>query len=256
MNLKLKQLTKNRLLLAATALALSGGIAFGIAPIYQKNAMETIQVVCVDTDVGKGEQLLPEVLKIQEIPREFLPEGVVQDTAQTTGKYAAVDLQAGDWLTQGKLSDTTDLQAWYPKLNANQVAVSVSIKTLAAGVSAQLQAGDIVSFVSANSDADTVLMPQLQYMEVLAVSTPNATEYQKQQSSEESTELPATVTVLATPEQARLLADQDLNSNLHAVLVSRGNAEQAAALLAKQQEILSVQTEEVPTEQNEEENNG
>ena len=102
MNLKLKQLTKNRLLLAATALALSGGIAFGIAPIYQKNAMETIQVVCVDTDVGKGEQLLPEVLKIQEIPREFLPEGVVQDTTQTIGRYAAVDLQAGDWLTQGK----------------------------------------------------------------------------------------------------------------------------------------------------------
>ena len=255
MNLKLKQLTKNRLLLAATALALSGGIAFGIAPIYQKNAMETIQVVCVDTDVGKGEQLLPEVLKIQEIPREFLPEGVVQDTTQTIGRYAAVDLQAGDWLTQGKLSDTTDLQAWYPKLNANQVAVSVSIKTLAAGVSAQLQASDIVSFVSANSDADTVLMPQLQYMEVLAVSTPSAAEYQKN-STEEQAELPATVTVLATPEQARLLADQDLNSNLHAVLVSRGNAEQAAALLAKQQEILSVQTEEVPTEQNEEETNG
>lgn len=255
MNLKLKQLTKNRLLLAATALALSGGIAFGIAPIYQKNAMETIQVVCVDTDVGKGEQLLPELLKIQEIPREFLPDGVVQDTTQTIGKYAAVDLQAGDWLTQGKLSDATDLQAWYPKLNANQVAVSVSIKTLAAGVSAQLQAGDIVSFVSANSDADTVLMPQLQYMEVLAVSTPSAAEYQKN-NTEEQAELPATVTVLATPEQARLLADQDLNSNLHTVLVSRGNSEQAAALLAKQQEILSAQTEEVPTEQNEEENNG
>lgn len=255
MNLKLKQLTKNRLLLAATALALSGGIAFGIAPIYQKNAMETIQVVCVDTDVGKGEQLLPELLKIQEIPREFLPDGVVQDTTQTIGKYAAVDLKSGDWLTQGKLSDTTDLQAWYPKLNANQVAVSVSIKTLAAGVSAQLQAGDIVSFVSANSDADTVLMPQLQYMEVLAVSTPSAAEYQKN-NTEEQAELPATVTVLATPEQARLLADQDLNSNLHTVLVSRGNSEQAAALLAKQQEILSAQTEEVPTEQNEEENNG
>ena len=90
---------------------------------------------------------------------------------------------------------------------------------------------------------------------MLAVSTPSAAEYQKN-STEEQAELPATVTVLATPEQARLLADQDLNSNLHTVLVSRGNSEQAAALLAKQQEILSAQTEEVPTEQNEEENNG
>ncbi len=242
--MKLKQLTKNRLLLAMVALALAGVIAFAIAPAYQKSAMQTIQVVCVDAPIDKGAAISPDHLKLMEIPKEFLPEGVVRDTTETSGKYAAVDLQAGDFLTQGKLSDTTHLQSWYTKLNENQVAVSVNIKHLAAGVSAQLQQGDIISFVSANSDADTICLPELQYLEVLAVSTPSAMEYQQQTDTQETAELPATVTILATPEQARLLADQDLNSNLHAVLVSRGNEEQAAELLAKQQEILSSAQEE------------
>lgn len=242
--MKLKQLTKNRLFLALIALALAGTIAFAIAPAYQKSAAQTIQVVCVDAQIDKGTAISPDHLKLMEIPREFLPEGVLQNTTETSGKYAAVDLQAGDFLTQGKLSDTTYLQSWYSKLNENQVAVSVNIKNLAAGVSAQLQAGDIVSFVSANSDTNTVRLAELQYLEVLSVSTPSAMEYQQQTDTQETAELPATVTVLATPEQARLLADQDLNSNLHAVLVSRGNEEQAATLLAKQQEILSSAQEE------------
>lgn len=239
--MKVKQLTKNRLLLAVIALLLAGSIAFVLAPAYQKSSMKTVQVVCVSNEIGKGEQISPDQLKTVEVPKEFLPENVLQDPSQTDGKYAAVDLQVGDWLTQSKISDTTDLQSWYTRLNENQVAVSVSIKNLAAGVSAQLKQGDIISFVSANSNADTVLLPQLQYMEVLTVSTPSANEYQQQAATSETAELPATVTVLATPEQARLLADQDLNSNLHAVLVSRGDAEQAARLLEIQTQILASQ---------------
>ena len=234
--MKLQQLTKNRMVLATGSMLMAGVLCFGIAPAYQQMQQEAVPILVVTEEIEKGTQISEQQLKQVEIPKQYLPDGVVGQPQQANGKYAAVDLQVGDWLTQNKLSDTTDLQSWYTKLRANQVAVSVSIKTLAAGVSAQLQAGDIISFVSANSDADTVILPQLQYLEVLAVSTPSATEYQTQ--TEEEQELPATVTVLATPEQAKILADQDLNSNLHAVLVSRGNPEQAQTLLQQQAEIL------------------
>lgn len=237
MKLHIKQLTKNRVLLAGVSIALAAGISFVVVPTYQKNSTETVTVVSAAHNVAKGEKLSSDNLKEVEIPKKFLPGGVVSAINEAAGEYAAVDLKAGDWLTYEKLSETTALQEWYSKLNAENVAISVTVKSLAAGVSAQLQPGDIISFVSSNSDTDTVIMPQLQYLEVLEISTGTAAAYQKGEETDTSG-LPATVTVLAAPEQARLLADQELNSNLHAVLVSRANAQQAEQLLQLQQEIL------------------
>lgn len=237
MKLHIKQLTKNRVLLAGVSIALAAGISFVIVPTYQKNSTETVKVVSASHNVAKGEKLSSDNLKEVEIPKKFLPGGVVSAIDEAAGEYAAVDLKAGDWLTYEKLSETTALQEWYSKLNAENVAISVTVKSLAAGVSAQLQPGDIISFVSSNSDTHTVIMPQLQYLEVLEISTGTAAAYQQGEETDASG-LPATVTVLAAPEQARLLADQELNSNLHAVLVSRANEQQAEQLLQLQKEIL------------------
>ena len=146
MKLHIKQLTKNRVLLAGVSIALAAGISFVIVPTYQKNSTETVKVVSAAHNVAKGEKLSSDNLKEVEIPKKFLPGGVVSVMDEAIGEYAAVDLKAGDWLTYEKLSETTALQEWYSKLNAENVAISVTVKSLAAGVSAQLQPGDIIFY--------------------------------------------------------------------------------------------------------------
>ena len=65
----------------------------------------------------------------------------------------------------------------------------------------------------------------------------------------EEQELASTITVLATPEQARLLAELEQTGKLHAALVFRGDSTQAEKFLDEQQKVL----EELYTEEVEEE---
>lgn len=235
--LNVKQLTKNRVLLAGVSVALAAGISFVLIPQYEKSSREAVQVVSIESDVAQGQKIPAESLKVLEIPKEFLPADILQNEAQAAGRYAAVDLKKGDWLTSRKVSEETGLQTWYEKIDRGRCAVSVTIKTLASGVSGQLQPGDIISFVSANTDSDSVILPELQYLEVIQISTASGADYDANVESEEQ-EPAATVTVLADSVQATLLADQELNSNLHAVLVCRGNPDKAQELLKLQEEIL------------------
>jgi pilus assembly protein CpaB len=51
--------------------------------------------------------------------------------------------------------------------------------------------------------------------------------------------LPSTVTLLATPEQSKILADLDAESGLHLSLVYRGSKENATKFLQAQDSILT-----------------
>ena len=65
----------------------------------------------------------------------------------------------------------------------------------------------------------------------------------------EEQELASTITVLATPEQARLLAELEQTGKLHAALVFRGDSTQAQKFLDEQQKVLEeLYTEELEGE--------
>ena len=74
-------------------------------------------------------------------------------------------------------------------------------------------------------------------------------------SAEDEKELPSTVTFLVSPEQARVLAELELDSKLHLALVYRGDADTAAEFIAAQDDLITalyaepdVETETVPAE--------
>ena len=54
----------------------------------------------------------------------------------------------------------------------------------------------------------------------------------------EERELPDTVTLLATPDQAKILAELEAESGMHLALVFRGSAEQAAEFIEAQDSLL------------------
>ena len=69
-------------------------------------------------------------------------------------------------------------------------------------------------------------------------------------------ELPTTLTLLVDPMQAKLLAEYENNSKIHAVLVSRGDEKKAKAFLKEQKTMLEEIAEKEAEKEAEEDNNG
>lgn len=240
----MKRMFRNRKVLACCALLLAGLLTFVVAPVLQKSAQKETTVYVANSPIRKGDLLTDAGLKSVSVPAQYLPAGAIMEKEKIVGLYAKTDLVAGDYVLTDKLSKTpTVANDWYRKVSPERLAISVSIKSFAAGLSAKLEPGDIVSFVSIGADG-TIIPEALKYMEVAAVTTEQAQDYDPQQEAAEN--LPATVTVFATPAQASLLADYELNSNLHVALVSRGDEQKAAELLETQQSVLATYS---PTEQ-------
>ena len=78
-------------------------------------------------------------------------------------------------------------------------------------------------------------------MKVLAVTDSKGLDidYTTPPEEDEERQQTATITVLATPEQAMLLTRYENEGLLHVALINRGNAELAEELLARQDEILT-----------------
>lgn len=98
---------------------------------------------------------------------------------------------------------------------------------------------------------ETLVLPELQYVEIIATTASSGTDNDVQADVEdgEEQELASTITVLATPEQARLLAELEQTGKLHAALVFRGDSTQAQKFLDEQQKVLEeLYTEELEGE--------
>lgn len=243
----MKNLMKNRIVIGLACIVLSLVICFGLTPMFN-NALEAkVTIVRVNMDIGKGEQITEKMLALVEVGGYNLPSGVASRMEDVVGRYANADLYKGDYILPDKLSDTPLLRnAYLNKLNGENRAVSVSIKTFAAGLSGKLEAGDIISLIASDVGEmrKTVIPPQLQYVEVIAATASSGMDNDVQADSEEDRELPSTITVLATPEQARLLVELEQTGKLHAALVFRGNSARAEEFLAEQARVLEEMKEQ------------
>ena len=226
----MKNLLKNRIVIGLICIILSLIICFGLTPMFNNALKSKVSLVRVNTD------------------------NVVYRAEDVVGKYANTDLYKGDYILESKLSDTPMLKnAYLGKLNGENRAISVSIKSLAAGLSGKLEAGDIVTLIASDvgEKRKTLVLPELQYVEIIATTASSGTDNDVQADVEdgEEQELASTITVLATPEQARLLAELEQTGKLHAALVFRGDSTQAQKFLDEQQKVLEeLYTEELEGE--------
>ena len=85
---------------------------------------------------------------------------------------------------------------------------------------------------------ETVIPPELKYVEVIAVTAGSGYDANTGEEYPEQKELPSTVTLLATPEQSRILAMMEKDGNLHISLVYRGTKENAAKFITEQEHAL------------------
>lgn len=234
---------RNRTVLGVICILLSLLICFGLVPIFGRSASEKAVVLRVCSTVQKGEQITESMVQNVTVGAYNLPSGIVTEKDMAVGKFAATDLSVGDYILPEKLSDEPSKSDLYLyDLTGEKYAVSVTVKSLAAGLSGKLQGGDIVAVIVPNYKnlGETAIPNELQYVRVLAVTAESGADTD---TSAEEKELPATVTLSATAEQAKLLAELEQESEIHLALVYRGADDQAEKFIAEQDRLLTEQSE-------------
>ena len=239
---------KNRTVLGAVCIVLSLLICFALTPLFNQSVSRKTSVVRVVKDIQSGEQITKDMVQTVEVGGYNLPETVMKKADSVVGKYAKADLAPGDYVLSAKLSDTPAAEnAYLSGLDGTKDAISVSIKNLAEGLSGKLAAGDIVSVIAPDykKQGSTVIPPELTYVEVIGVTASSGndtdqtkTESGKSDSGDEEKQLPATVTLLATSNQAKILAELESEGSIHLSLVYRGGKDKADEFLATQDKLL------------------
>ena len=238
----MKKFLKNRIILGLICIVVSLLICFGITPMFNDALKSKVTLVRVTKEIRTGEQITDKMVTSVEAVVYNLPSNVIYKIEEVVGKYANADLYKGDYILKSKLSDTPMLRnAYLNKLNGENRAISVSIKSFASGLSGKLEAGDIVSLIAADvgSQRETLVYPELQYVEIIATTGSSGSDQNVQERGNgEEEELASTITVLASPEQSRLLAELEQTGKLHAALVFRGESTQAQKFLDEQASVL------------------
>ena len=247
---------KNRTVIGAICIAVSLAICFCITPLFNQAASQKAQIVRVAKDVKAGEVITSDMVAVVEVGGYNLPEDVIKQKETAVGKYAVADLSAGDYILPAKLSDAPAAEnAYLYNLDGTKQAVSVTIKSFANGLSGKLQSGDIVSVMVADyaGSGKTITPPELQYVEIISVTASSGYDANTGEASDEDKELPSTVTFLASPEQAKVLAELELDSKLHLALVFRGDELSAKRFISAQDDLITALYAEPATEEAESE---
>ena len=232
---------KNRTLLGVICIVLSLIICFAVTPLFNKGMSQKVEIVRVTKEIRIGDCISRDMVRTVEVGGYNLPADVVKDMNTVIGKYASADMLPGDYIIAAKVADEPAAENTYLyNLNGEKQAISVSVKSFAAGLSGKLISGDIVSVVAPDYKKQglTVIPPELQYVEVIAVTANSGSDANTGNEVSEERELPSTVTLLVTPEQSQILAMLEADGKLHISLVYRGIRENAEQFIEVQQMVL------------------
>jgi pilus assembly protein CpaB len=216
--------------------------------MYNSAITAKTEVIRVSANILKGEEITKDMLQVVEIGEYNLPDTVIRDEEAIIGKYANSDIYKGDYLIADKLSDGPLVNyAYLYDFDGSERAISVTIKTFAAGLSGKLEPGDIVTVMVSDygERKETITPIELQYVQVLAVTASSGLDTEEYVPSEEDNyvedekELPSTITLKVNADQAKLLADLEIKGKIHAVFVYRGSEESCDEFLDEQEQVLA-----------------
>lgn len=235
----------NRFIYGILSIVLAVIIAFIAIPAVTSRTSSTMEVVRVAYTITRGTQITAEHIELAEVGGFNIPDSVATKTEDVIGTYATADLFAGDYILPEKVSSTplsSDLTL--NEIPDGMVAISISTQTLATALSDKLQGEDIIRLY--HYDDENVLepvtdIPELRFVKVLSVTDAQGLDidYTTPPAEDEERQQTATITVLATPEQAMLLTRYENEGMLHVALISRGSDALATELLERQSQILT-----------------
>jgi pilus assembly protein CpaB len=272
---------RNKFLVGLLCIILGLAVGFMALPAtIQNKQVNQKEVIRLIADVGKGEYISDDLVEKTMVNSEILPDQALSILPDPEMRYAVADLFSGDILTQTKLSDQLTVQD--PLLLATKkgmTVVSISLPSLASGVSGILQPGDIVSVMalmknstgsvsrtlqpqsqdqelsdesikaethtsgdSLSRTVETQVFSQLRYMEVYSMSASDGSFARVEKiPGDDKNLLPITVSLFATEDQALLLAELEQKAIIHLSLIAR--RENADQFIEAEQLVMSTEVE-------------
>lgn len=236
-----KMKVNSRFLYAGASIALAFIIAFVAIPTVTSRTNGKTTVARVTQSIPRGREIKAADVAVVEVGAYNLPPNAALKTEDVVGKYAAADLEPGDYLLSTKVSDLPiSSDASLDQIPSGKLAYSVTIKTQAAGLSDKLQKNDVVRVYHYKEEAAEP--PELRFVKVLSVSDSggNDADYTKpiDEDSDDARPQTATVTLMVSPEQALILTGLENDGTIQLALVSRGSEKLAAELLEQQDAVI------------------
>lgn len=223
----MKNVLKNRTVVGIICIILSLLICFGLLPmtINKINKRETFYIA--KTDIAKGTLITADMLEKISVGSYNMPNVIVKDVSSIIGRYAKENIYKGEFFVAHKLDVSAEKENQYLYvLPDGKFAISILVSSFETGLSGKLQAGDIVSVIS-NSVSKTYIPDELQYVEVLAV-----TSSQGQDGIDYKT-----ITLLVDRRQALVMARINHSEKVHIALVTR-DKDKKEQLLKIQEDII------------------
>jgi len=230
------KLLKNRIFLSILCLVLAAGVSFLLLPRFYENKSATVMVLRAVEDIPAGTEITDKYLESVEVGGFGLPEGVINDKTLIVGKVVQTTIAKGDYFFPQKLGSFVADELLDRIVKNNQRLVTISVPSIAAGLSSHLQVGDIVTIAvfmqKASSGQDSspqvILYPELHSLEVYSVEnarTQDTAEVRAQLSNGQSTTgdpVPKAITLIATEAQAQKLIEAEYTGKLHLIFEKRG----------------------------------
>ena len=237
--------------LALLLLALGCGLvaSIGITEVLAKRSAgpagptgETQPIFVAMTDIGLGDLLTPEVLKLEQWPKDKVPQGAISRIEDIEGRRVRTKLYAGEPILEnrllGKGASEQGATALIPK-GYRVVPVKVD---LVSGGSSLILPGDRVDVMvylirdMSRGIPETVTRTILQDIKVFAVNDVVDLEH-KDESGRSITA--KTISLLVTPEQAAKLMLATQMGTINLVMRSPEDDEQIADAQARPGELFS-----------------
>lgn len=229
----------NRFIFGILSLVLAAVIAFVALPTIARQTNGKTEIVRITQPVLKGETITSDNAEVVEVGGYNLPSNVAHSMEDVEGLYVTADLAAGDYILTSKVSTVpVSSDVALNDIPSGKVAISLTVKTLASGLSDKLQPGDIIRIYHFLETAEEV--PELRFVKVLSVTDSDGinVDNTKEPTEDEEPQQSATITVLASPEQARIITEMENDGVAHVALISRNNDQLAVELLAEQDKTL------------------
>ena len=229
----------NRFIFGILSLVLAAVIAFVALPTIARQTNGKTEIVRITQPVLKGEKITSGNAEVVEVGGYNLPSNVAHSMEDVEGLYVTADLAAGDYILTSKVSTVpVSSDVALNDIPSGKVAISLTVKTLASGLSDKLQPNDIIRIYHFLETAEEV--PELRFVKVLSVTDSDGinVDNTKEPTEDEEPQQSATITVLASPEQARIITEMENDGVAHVALISRNNDQLAEELLAEQDKTL------------------
>lgn len=243
MKKKLKEFTKNKTLVGVICIGFAIGLTIINTSIKGNSGGIQTKALITTGEISAGDKITESMVEEIRLQGD-IPDNIITSKDEVIGKYANTDIYGNDIITTDKLNvEAIYGSAYLENLEEDERAISISLKTLAIGLSGKLESGDIVSIISIDEDGNSTILEELKYVELISVSDNNGYDVGGTNNTSDKN-VGSTTTLLVNEEQAKLLASLEVKGQIHVSLVYRGNDEHKQQLLEKQKSMFSETNQE------------